>query len=392
MMMRPRISRNRWSTWVAVFALLVSALATGAEAQKQKKGEPKKALQLVWPLPPEKPRIKYIDSIHGAADVEPARKANFLDRLAGIDRKEFKPGFVKPYGIAVDSRGRIYVTDSGQGIIFVLDRQQKRVTFLGRNEQVRLRVPIGVFVDAKDRVWVADALGQHVYAFDSDSGQVLFALGKQDEMVNPTDVAVDEARHRLYVVDSRQHCVLVYDSESGQYLSKFGERGTGKGQFNFPTNVALDRAGRIYVTDTLNFRVQIFDADGKFVDTFGEQGNRMGNMLKPKGIALDSSQNIYVVDADFDNFQIFDQQKRLLMFLGSYGQGAGTFWLPAGICIDRQNFIYIADQNNHRVQIFQLLNGETGEGSPAKVSGTASQLPRNGRKGGGPESAGSEGS
>jgi DNA-binding beta-propeller fold protein YncE len=354
-----------------VVALVSTSLRPPALAQKRKKDAPRKEFQLAWPLPPEKPRIKYIGSIYGAADVEPAKKANFLDRLAGIQRKQFKPRLVKPYGIATDSEGRLYVTDTGQGIVFVFDRAQKRVTYIGYGAQVRLRVPIGITVDGKGRVWVADGAGQHVYAFDGE-GNVLMALGREGEMVNPSDVAVDDGRHRLYVVDSKQHCVLVFDSESGQFLSKIGRRGTENGQFNFPTNIALDRAGWVYLTDTLNFRVQIFDADGKFVDTFGEHGDRLGQFLKPKGLALDSFKNIYVVDADFDNIQIFDQKKRLLMFFGSIGELPGTFWLPAGIQIDRQNNIYIADQNNRRIQIFQLLNGETEE--PASAT-SADSLP-----------------
>lgn len=355
-----RTSRIRVRRLMTALLPLLLGLPLAGPSWAKKKPESQKAPTLVWPLPPEKPRIKYLGSIYGAADVEPTKKAGFLDRLAGIERRDFKPTFIKPYGIATDSQGRIYVTDSGQGLIFVLDRSQKRVSFIGRGAQVRLHVPIGITVDGKDRLWVADAVGQHVYAFSSE-GSVLMALGKQDEMVNPTAVAVDESRHRLYVVDSKQHALLVYDSESGQFLAKFGQRGSADGQFNFPTNVALDRAGRIYVTDTMNFRVQVFDPDYKFVDAFGRQGNRFGQFLKPKGIALDGFENIYVVDSDFDNFQIFDQKRRLLMFLGGMGQVPGTFWLPAGIHIDRHNQIYVADQNNRRIQVFQLLSGETVE-------------------------------
>jgi DNA-binding beta-propeller fold protein YncE len=335
---------------------------------------------LVWPLPPEKPRIKFVAAIYGAADVEPVKKAGFLDRLAGIEKHGFKPTFIKPYGIATDSHNRIYVTDSGQGLVFVFDRDNKQVSYLGRGAQVRLRVPIGIAVDAKDRVWVADAVGQHVYAFDPD-GTVLMALGQQGEMENPTSVAMDDARHRIYVVDSRQHHVLVYDTESGRLVSTFGGRGSGDGQFNFPTNVALDREGRVYVTDTMNFRVEVFSPEGKFLETWGEQGNRFGEFLKPKGIALDTFQNIYVVDSDFDNFQIFDQQKHLLMFLGGMGNSPGTFWLPAGIHIDRNNRIYVADQNNRRIQIFQLLDGTTSEPPASKAIAPVSSQDNQGSKG-----------
>ena len=244
--------------------------------------------------------------------------------------------------------------------MFVLDPDNEQVGYLGRAAQARLRMPLGITVDGKDRVWVADSVGQHVYAFDAE-GNVLMGLGKQDEMLNPTSVAVDDARHRVYVVDSKQHLVLVYNTETGQFLSKFGERGTEKGQFNFPTNSAVNREGRIYVTDTMNCRVQVFDADYKFIDTFGRQGNKLGQFMKPKGLAFDAHQNLYVVDADFDNFQVFDTQHRLLMFLGGGGQAPGRFWLPAGIYVDQNNRIYVTDQNNRRVQVFQLLDGTTQE-------------------------------
>jgi len=352
--------------------LLAFGLVAGRQASAKKKAPPARALTLVWPLPPEQPRIKFVRAIYGAADVVPAKKVNLLDKVAGIKKLDFKQGFVKPYGIATDSHDRIYVTDSGQGLVFILDLASKQVSFLGAGGQTSLGVPLGITVDSKDRIWVADAVKQHVYVFQPD-GTASMALGKVGEMVNPTSVAVDEARHRLYVVDSRQHTILVYGQESGQFVAKFGQRGKGDGEFNFPTNVVVDHAGRIYITDTLNCRVQIFDPDYKFLDSFGSRGNGFGNFLKPKGLALDSYQNVYVVDADFDNFQIFDPKKRLLMFLGGGGIQPGTFWLPAGIYVDRHNQIYVADQNNRRIQIFQLLNGETAGPAPSGPNASQNQ-------------------
>jgi DNA-binding beta-propeller fold protein YncE len=362
--MNRETSQIRMKGTVAAISLLL--LAAGAvQAKTKKEAAPSKPVQLVWPLPPEKPRIKFIGAIYGAADFEGVKKANFLDRLAGVQKTDIKPFFLKPYGIATDSKNRIYVSDSIQGLIFVFDRDNKKVTYIGKGGQVSLAVPLGMAVDSKDRLWVADAAGQHVYAFDVDSN-ALMALGGSGEMTNPTDVAVDEARHRLYVTDSTGQRVLVYDPESGQAIAKFGTRGPDPGQFNFPTFVAVDAQGNIYVTDTLNFRVQVFDPQYKFIQSFGQQGNRFGQFNKPKGIALDSYQNIYVVDSDFCNFQIFDQKKNLLMFLGGWGPMPGHFMLPAGIAIDRQNFIYVTDQDNHRIQIFQLLDGATDAPAPVK--------------------------
>jgi DNA-binding beta-propeller fold protein YncE len=355
---------------LAAISILLLFAAGPVQAKTKKLAAPGMPVQLVWPLPPEKPRIKFVASIYGAANVEGTRKANFLDRLAGIQRANFKPYFAKPFGIATDSRNHIYVSDSVQGVIFVLDRENRKVTYVGPGSRVNLAVPLGIAVDSKDRLWVADAAGQHVYVFDSE-GNALMSLGGAPEMTNPTDVALDEARHRAYVTDSVGQRILVYDSETGQPIAKFGKRGSGNGQFNFPSFVAVDGRGNIYVSDTLNFRVQVFDPQYRFVQTFGKQGNQFGQFSRPKGIAFDSYQNLYVVDSDFCNFQIFDPKEQLLMFLGGWGPMPGHFALPAGIAIDKQNFIYVTDQSNHRIQIFQLLNGTADTPAPSATGKTA---------------------
>lgn len=361
--MNRETSQIRRKVMLAAISVLLSFAAGATQAKTKKQATPGNA-PLVWPLPPEKPRIKYVASIYGAANVEGTKKANFLDRLAGIQRGDFKPFFVKPFGVATDSKNRIYVSDSAQGTIFVLDRENRKVTYVGPGSRVNLTVPLGIAVDSKDRLWVADAAGQHVYSFDAE-GNALMSLGGPNEMRNPTDVALDEARHRLYVADSVGQRILVYDSETGQQIAKFGKRGPGDGQFNFPSFVAVDAQGNIYVSDTLNFRVQIFDPEYRFVQYFGKQGNHFGQFSRPKGIAFDSYQNLYVVDSDFCNFQIFDQKKELLMFLGGWGPMPGHFALPAGIAIDKQNFIYVTDQSNRRIQIFQLVNGAMDAPAPS---------------------------
>jgi DNA-binding beta-propeller fold protein YncE len=376
-----KMSRNKqWTTrrtlTLGLTLLLGAGCVTSAWAGKKDKA-PAKPVQLVWPLPPEKPRIKFVTEIRGASDVEAVKKQNFLDRMAGIQKQDFKPSFIKPHGIATDSKNRIYVSDSGQGVIFVFDREKKKVSYIGKGIQVRLRVPLGLTVDKKDRLWVADGVGQHVYGFDPD-GNVIMALGATDQMQNPTSVAVDDSRNRIYVVDSKQHCVLVYDSESGTFIKKLGERGGGKLEFNFPTNIALDSKGNLYVTDTLNFRVQVIDPDGNFVSGFGGMGNKLGQFLKPKGIAIDQWQNVYVVDADFDNFQVFDPDLRLLLFLGGAGVFPGRFWLPADIHVDGQGFVYVSDQNNKRIQIFQVMDGSVNDQDRAAPKLAAGPKPKTG--------------
>ena len=144
------------------------------------------------------------------------------------------------------------------------------------------------------------------------------------------------------------------------FWKTFGERGSGPGQMNIPSFIAIGKLGDIYITDTGNFRVQVFDRSHKLRFAFGQAGRNLGDFTRPKGIALDSEQNIYVTDGAFNNFQIFNQEGRLLMFIGGYGDSGlpGTFNVPGDIDIDENDRIYVSDQLGHRVQTFQFLKDE----------------------------------
>lgn len=343
------------------------SMVRAANSGKKHKRPATTAPEQVWPLPPEKPRFRFVREIRGAGDVQLLPSPSKLHRLAGIQTPVFAPAFGKPFGVATDSQHRIYVTDNGKALVFIFDLENKAVSYIGLEGAPRLHTPMGITVDAKDRVWLADAGAQKIYAFDPGLN-LRAALGKPGELVNPVGVATDLTRNRLYVADSKQHCIAVYDTETGLLITKFGKRGTDPGEFAFPTDVAVARDGRIYVADAMNRRIQIFNPDCKYVDQFGSEGVRWGQFRDPKSIALDSYQNIYVVDTELSNFQIFDQKKRLLMFLGEFGSAPGQFAVPERIHIDSRNYVYVVDQMNWRMQIFELLNGETEESSHVATS------------------------
>lgn len=309
-----------------------------------------KPVDLVWPNPPETPRVKYVRSLSRANEFGTTGNRALLEYLFGQD---VSGTMAKPYGVATDRKGRVYVTDSGQGAVWVFDEGNKKVTFLGTSGQGRLAQPIGIAIDNRGIVFVSDVRLQRVFGYDQE-GNLAVAIGKKGELANPSGLAIDGSSGRLYLADPRSHKIRVYNSSDGKFLFEFGKRGDQDGEFNFPTNLFV-RDDRLYITDTGNFRIQIFDLEGNFLKKFGTAGDSPGQLARPKGVAVDSEGHIYVVDSAFDNFQIFDDEGRLYLFVGAAGHRPGYFWLPAGIFIDERDRIYVVDSYNRRVQVFQYM-------------------------------------
>jgi len=320
---------------------------------------PTKEVKLIYPSPPEEPRLVYLDSYQGESNF---KKKGFLEFVLG--EEQFRAELRKPYGVtAYDDK--MYVTDTGSAVVFVFDLKERKVTFMGDKDMGKLALPIGVAVTSDGIVFVSDAKQKRVFGYDA-KGNLKIALGKKDEFKNPAGIAVNNELGRLYIVDSYGHMVHVY-STKGEPLFAFGKRGDGDGEFNFPSNVAIERkTGNVYVVDTQNFRVQVFDKDGKFVKRFGQIGDAPGTFTRPKGIGVDSEGHIYIADAAFDNLQIFDDKGQLLLFIGGPGHEPGHFWLPAGVYVDEKDRVYIVDSYNHRVQIFQYLSEKWKKENPEK--------------------------
>ncbi len=320
--------------------------------------------ELVWPHPPEKARIQFVKTISSSEDVE---EKGFFERMKDILFDESSVArLVKPYAVFAAPNGRLYVADSGWRKVLVFDEAGKRFSMIGVDGPGALAGPLGVTVDTAGRVYVTDTVLRKVLVYDA-SGKHLFNMGDMNLLERPVGIALNNDLKRVYVVDTRKHKAFVFDFE-GNFLFEFGQRGSGDGQFNFPANLFIDGAGKVYVTD-MNFRVQIFDAEGQFISKFGNVGTGFGQFSLPKGIGVDSQGHIYVVDARFNNVQIFKASGQLLLFFGEFGGRKGQFWLPAGLSIDKQDRIYVADQYNHRINVFQYL--KTSQQDAPLTSGSA---------------------
>ncbi len=377
---------------VVLLLALSFASPHSANADKKKKADttpapevgPRKfpfdPTKLVWPAPPSIGRIHWLDYFAGekielppAATAKP--KASWMDRLAGTQTQEeqynpktFPFQLIGPYGIAFDSKGLVYVADQRVGAVFIFNPKTHDTQLIRNGIEAHFGWLNGLAIDDDDRLFVSDGKMRRVMIFNPKhevEGQITEGL------VDPVGLAIDTTNRFLYVVDTQQDQVIVYDADTLKLLRRIGTGGknhylTTPGDFGAPQGVAVDADGNVYVTDTLNNRVEIFDADGNFVSLFGKHGDGPGYFARPKGIAVDVDGHIWVADEMDDRLQVFNRQGDLLAYIGGHGELPGQFKALVGVAIDKQNRVFTTEQYPGRMQEFQYVTDGEAAAEKAK--------------------------
>jgi hypothetical protein len=213
--------------------------------------------------------------------------------------------------------------------------------------------PYDVATDSAGNVYVADFLNHRVQKFDSE-GNFITKWGNQGtgdgQFDVPHGVATDSAGN-VYVTDYNNHRVQKFDSE-GNFITKWGTYGTGDGQIINPLGIAIDLSSNVYVIDDYSELVQKFDSEGNFILKWGTEGTGDGQFSSPNDVATDSAGNVYVADFLRDRVQKFDSEGNFITKWGTYGTGDGQFDGAFGIATDSAGNVYVTDYNNHRVQKF----------------------------------------
>ncbi len=349
-----------------VLGLLLAGCAATPKVFQAEIVQPAEEERMFWPPLPQVPRYRYAGQLLGEANFKSKTEdANGLRSalrwLSGLLAGDAAPiELQRPQSGVVDAAGRIYVSDVGRGAIYVFDTVAGELHIWDKADGLaNFANPVGLALGANGELLVADAQLGYVVRLDHN-GNSRGRIGK-GLLRRPTGIAYDPRGKRIYVADTYAHDIKVFDDE-GRLVKTIGHRGEGAGEFNYPTYLAFAR-GELYVTDTMNSRIQVFGEEGEVSKLhFGSRGLYLGNLVRPKGVAVDSEGNIYVVESYYDHLLIFNPKGKLLLAIGGTGLEVGQFYLPAGVWVDRNNRVYVADMFNARVVLFQFLGGDGHEG------------------------------
>jgi tripartite motif-containing protein 71 len=290
-----------------------------------------------------------------------------------------KPLFERPMGVASGSRGRVYVTDTGNNRVCVFDSSGRYLFEFGgfgvakalpggKNSYVagRLNYPVGIDTDEDGNVYVAsfrndsvevfDAAGKPLRRFPDPTKVVGKGSSGQDGLgIAVTDVAVQAGL--VYALD--QYQVFVFKTD-GTFVRQFGRPGVEAGGLDHPNGIDIGEDGTIYVSDSNHARVNAYTPDGKPKWTFGTPPKGMDDKTArdielPRGIAVMSDGSLLVTDAFGFSLVRLSAEGKLVAKYGERGVEPGQINFPNDVAALR-GFTIIADKENNRVQLVRLEN------------------------------------
>jgi DNA-binding beta-propeller fold protein YncE len=169
-------------------------------------------------------------------------------------------------------------------------------------------------------------------------------------LIWPTSVAIDKDGN-VYVADEWLNRISMF-TQDGDWIGKWGVKGSGDGEINGPSGMAFDADNNLLIVDSQNHRVQKFTKDGQYISQWGREGTGDGELGLPWGIAIDNDGAVFVADWRNDRIQKFSADGQFLLKIGGPGQGRGELNRPTSVDIDTDGLIYVADWGNDRMQVF----------------------------------------
>jgi len=264
---------------------------------------------------------------------------------------QLPPGwnFGEVSAVDVDQKDNVWVFSDGPHPVIEFDRSGR---FLQAWPQFLGKKPHGLRVGPDGNIWTVDLEAHRVIKWTPD-GRLIMLIGTGAPAPdNNAKYAFNRPANLnfgpqgdLFVADGYGNSRVVHYSKDGEYLGQWGTKGNGDGEFNLVHDVAFDNAGRVYVADRVNKRVQIFDQQGGFLGKWTDLGMVQGlYYVKSENVLYMCDLNARVLKVNLDG--------KVLGVIGSFGKSPGKIDIPHYLAVDSTGAVYVADFRNWRVEKF----------------------------------------
>ena len=263
-------------------------------------------------------------------------------------------GLNRPYGVVITKNEEIVVAERGAHCITILNKEGKKVKSFGtqgtkEGQFTNLR---GVAICHDGCILVTDNHRLQKLTFEGD---YVKSVGSSEtgngplQFNTPVGITVHPTTGQIFIADTYNHRIQVFDKDL-IYSHSFGKKGSSSEQFEYPWDVTFDNEGYLYVADHCNHCIKKFTSTGQYISTFSSEGSNPGQISFPTSIIIDNNL-LYVSEYGNDRISIFDTNGCFIHCFVKRGSGEGEFNHPCGITVDSLGNLYVSDHGNNRLVV-----------------------------------------
>ena len=333
---------NRAVTLFAVLAFLATSCMAAEES----------GVRLFWPAPPYSPQLEFIGIFHSQNSFEKTAWEKRLDILLGELKVE---GIRFPTSILPFADDKVLVTERNGRNVMVFDFAQKKVYPLFRVGSALFNEPVDLALDNEGNLYVADRKKGVIGVFDSEL-KPAGVLGGEIGFESLEKIAIDNRHQIVYASDSALDKVFALNFDGELLFTVGGDKGIGS--LRSPHGMALDAVGNLFVADTGNARIKVYNSRGQSLGVFAPGSKESGSVLiKPWDLAFDPTGVMHILDQGRAAILTCRMNGEILYLTGASHRTNHLlgFWRPSDISIAGDGRIFVADELNKRFSVWQLL-------------------------------------